>query len=202
VCSRQNDGERMSELQQAVVRNRLLAALPPSDFAALADHLQPTELELKQVLYEPGQTIRTIYFAEGGMVSHIAPLENGQSVEVGVVGREGLAGLPALLGASRAVTEALIQMEGRAWCIRPDELRAAFEQSAAIRSKLLRYAQAFHVQVRSATGALSAAHHQVVPGRAGRCRDRRTLADPHTVPVAGTLTPRWHDRNTPIPARS
>jgi CRP-like cAMP-binding protein len=131
--------------------------LPPDDFAALADHLRPAELELKQVLHEPGQKIQTIYFPEGGMVSHVIPLENGHSVEVGLVGREGLVGLSALLGAERATTEAMVQMEGPAWRIRPDELRAAFERSAALRASLLRYAQAFHAQV-AQTAACNARH--------------------------------------------
>src|SRR5215203_7272041 len=114
-------------IQQSAIRNRLLAALPPADFAALADHLQPAKLELKQLLHEPGQKFQTLYFPEGGMVSHAIPLENGHSVEVGLVGREGLVGLAALLGAERAVTEAMVQMEAPAWGIRRDELRAAFE---------------------------------------------------------------------------
>jgi CRP-like cAMP-binding protein len=144
-------------IQQSAVRNRLLAALPPAGFAALADHLQPAELELKQVLYEPGQIIQTIHFPEGGMVSHVIPLENGHGVEVGLVGREGLVGLPGILGAERATTEAMVQMEGPAWRIRADELRAAFERSAPLRVLLLRYVQAFHAQV-AQTAACNAQH--------------------------------------------
>ena len=144
-------------IQQSAIRNRLLAALPPADFAALADHLQPAKLELKQVLHEPGQKFQNLYFPEGGMVSHVAPMDNGHSVEVGVVGREGLVGLPALLGAQRATIEAMVQMEGHAWRIRPDELRAAFERSAALRALLMRYMQAFHAQV-AQTAACNAQH--------------------------------------------
>ena len=91
------------------------------------------------------------------MVSHVAPMDNGHSVEVGVVGREGLVGLPALLGAQRATIEAMVQMEGHAWRIRPDELRAAFDRSASLRSLLLRYTQAFHAQV-AQTAACNAQH--------------------------------------------
>src|SRR5215204_1516647 len=109
-------------MQQSAIRNRLLAALPPADFAALADHLRPAKLELKQVLHEPGARIQTIYFPEGGLVSHVIPLGNGHSVGGGLVGREGLVGLSAFLGAERAVTEAMVQMEGHAWRIRVNEL--------------------------------------------------------------------------------
>jgi CRP-like cAMP-binding protein len=131
--------------------------LPPADFAALAVHLQPAEMELKQVLHEPGQKFQNLYFPESGMVSHVAPMDNGNSVEIGVVGREGLVGLPALLGAQRATIEAMVQMEGHAWRIRPNELRAAFEQSAPLRALLLRYMQAFHAQV-AQTAACNAQH--------------------------------------------
>lgn len=57
----------MTQVEQPTIRNRLLAALPPADFAALAGHLRPAQLELKQILYEPGQRIQTIYFPEGGL---------------------------------------------------------------------------------------------------------------------------------------
>src|SRR4051794_31035210 len=102
----------MSHLQQAAVRNRLLAALPPDDFAALAPALQPVELDFRQVLHRPDRPIEAAYFVEGGMVSMLAPLEEGQTVEVGLIGREGLVGLPVVLGAESATTEALVQMPG------------------------------------------------------------------------------------------
>jgi hypothetical protein len=51
-------------IQQSAIRNRLLAALPPADFAELANHLQPAEMELKQVLHEPGQKFQNLYFLD------------------------------------------------------------------------------------------------------------------------------------------
>ena len=64
----------MSQIEQAAVRNRLLAALPPDAFAALAPILEPVELGPNQVLHEPGQAIRHVLFPEGGLVSHVLPL--------------------------------------------------------------------------------------------------------------------------------
>jgi CRP-like cAMP-binding protein len=93
------------------------------------------------------------------MVSMIALLEDGHSVEVGVVGREGLVGLPVVLGAGRATTEAMVQMEAPALRVRAAELRAAFDRSAPLRAVLLRYVQAFHAQV--AQGAACNAQHRV-----------------------------------------
>jgi CRP-like cAMP-binding protein len=147
----------MSQLQQSAVRNRLLAALPPGDFAALAPALRPVETDLRQVLHEPGQTIRSVLFPERGMVSHVLPLEDGHAVEVGLVGREGVVGLPALFGAERATTEAMVQMAGPALSARTADLRAAFDRGAELRALLLRYTQAFHVQV-AQTAACNARH--------------------------------------------
>ena len=134
-------------IRQSAVRNRLLATLPPDAFAALAGHLQPVELEFKQVLHEPGRPLRAAYFPEAGMVSMLAQLEDGKFMEVGVVGREGLVGLPIVLGDGTMTTEALVQMEGPALRVRPAELRAAFERDAGLRTPLLRYVLAHHVQV-------------------------------------------------------
>ena len=147
----------MSQIEHFAVRNRLLAALPPDDFAALAPALRPVELEFRQVLIEPGQPIRAVHFPERGMVSMLAPLEDGHLQEVGVAGREGLVGLPVVLGADRTSIEALVQMQGTAWRLGAAELRAAFEHSAALRSLLLRYAQAFHAQV-AQTAACNGRH--------------------------------------------
>jgi CRP-like cAMP-binding protein len=149
----------MSQVEHAAVRNRLLAALAPDDFAALAPALRPVGLDLKQVLYEPGQALQAVHFVEGGMVSMLVPLEDGRLQEVGVVGREGVVGLPLVLGAKRSTTEAMVQMQGPALRLGAAELRAAFERSAPFRDLLLRYAQAFHVQV--AQTAACNNHHPV-----------------------------------------
>ena len=147
----------MSRIEQSAVRNRLLAALPPDDFVALAPALQPVELPFKQVLYEPGQPIQAVHFPQGGMVSMLAPLEDGHLQEVGIIGREGLVGLPVVLGADRTSIEALVQMQGSALRIGAAELQAAFERGTALRSLLLRYAQAFHAQV-AQTAACNGRH--------------------------------------------
>ena len=138
----------MSQLQQqSAVRNRLLAALPPDGFAALAPALRPVELDFRQTLHRPDRPLEAAYFPESGMVSMLAPLEEGQTMEVGIVGREGLVGLPVVLGADSATTEALVQMQGAALRVPAPELRDAFGRSAALRAVLLRYAQAHHAQV-------------------------------------------------------
>jgi CRP-like cAMP-binding protein len=140
-------GGRLPQPDQATVRNGLLAALAPDDFALLAPALHPVELAFKQALNEPDRPIAAVHFPEGGMVSLLAGLEGGEAMEVGLVGREGLVGLPALLGDGRAGTEAVVQAQGAAWRAEAAALKAAFDESAGVRAVLLRYAQAFHAQV-------------------------------------------------------
>jgi CRP-like cAMP-binding protein len=155
----------VSQVQQSAVRNHLLAALPPDDFGLLADHLRRVDLELRQVLHEPGRRIEAAYFPEGGMVSMLAPLEDGHFMEVGLVGREGLVGLSVVLGARSTTTEAMVQMEGAALRVPAAALRAAFDAGAALRAPLLRYVQAYHGQV-AQTAACNGRHP--VDGRLAR----------------------------------
>src|SRR4051794_12868690 len=95
----------MFQPRQSAVRNRLLAALPPDDFAALAPALRPVDLDFRQTLHRPDRPLEAAYFPERGMVSMLAPLDEGQTMEVGIVGREGLVGLPVVLGADSATTQ-------------------------------------------------------------------------------------------------
>ncbi len=157
VGSHQNYTKRMTQIEQPVVRNQLLAAMSPGDFGLLARSLNSVSLELKQVLHASGEIIEWIYFPESGMVSNIAVLEDGAAQEVGVIGREGLVGLPAVLGAASTPIEALVQTAGPALRIRVAELRTAFEHSPTLRALLLRYMQAFHLQV-SLTSACNGRH--------------------------------------------
>ena len=147
----------MSQTRQSAVRNRLLAALPPDGFAALAPALQPVELDFKQVLHRPDRPIEAGYFLEGGMVSMLAPLEEGQTTEVGIIGREGLVGLPPGHGRRERDHRGPGPDAATALRVPAAGLRDAFEASAALRAVVLRYAQASHAQV-AQTAACNGQH--------------------------------------------
>jgi len=135
------------QIKQSAVRNRLLAALPPSDFERLAASLTPVPLVLKQFMMEADEPIEAAYFIETGMSSYLAYLEGGEALEVGIIGREGMVGLPLILGVDSATVGAMVQLEGTALRINPAALRQAFNESEALRTRLLRYMQALHAQV-------------------------------------------------------
>ena len=92
------------------VRNRLLAALPPDSLAQLWPKLEAVELPLRTILHESGNPISSVYFLETGYVSMLAYMEDGDAAEVGLIGCEGLVGLPVLLGADHDDLEAVVQI--------------------------------------------------------------------------------------------
>ena len=149
----------MSQIAQAAVRNRLLASLPPAEFGRLAASLTPVTLTLKQFLLEADEPIEAAYFVETGMVSYLAYLEGGEAIEVGIIGSEGMVGLPLILGVDRAPAGALVQMGGTALRIKPAALRQAFNESDALRTRLLRYMQALYTQVSQT--AVCNGHHSL-----------------------------------------
>jgi CRP-like cAMP-binding protein len=77
--------------------NRLLGLLRPSDYARLRPHLRLVPLEYPQALYDAGKTIGFVYFIETGVGSRVNTMANGQAVEVGTIGNEGVVGLDASL---------------------------------------------------------------------------------------------------------
>ena len=143
--------------EDAAVRNGLLAALPPEELERLRPRLRAVELPFDQTLFPADGVVEAVLFPEGGMVSLLATLEGGDQVEVGIVGREGLIGLPLVFGDNRSLVEARVQMEGTALRIGAAALRDAMEASAALRLVLNRYALAFQALV-TMTAACNARH--------------------------------------------
>jgi CRP-like cAMP-binding protein len=139
-------------------RNRLLAALQPQALAALRPRLQHVQLHLRQTLHRPGEPIAAVHFPETGWVSMLAPLDDGDAAEVGVVGREGMLGLPVLLGADNDDIEAMVQTPGTALRMDAAAFRGELERSPALRTLLLRYALVHHGQV-ARTAACNGRHH-------------------------------------------
>jgi len=107
-------------------RNIILSQLPADEYASLAKHLVATELALERRLSEPNQPIEYIYFLNTGLISTDAVTVKGEQVEVGVTGREGLAGLPALLDQPQMSHSVIMQGVGEGVRIRSSILRAEF----------------------------------------------------------------------------
>jgi CRP-like cAMP-binding protein len=136
----------MQPPQQISIGNRLLASLSLEDIATLQPHLEPVPLPVRQVLIEPNTPIAHVYFPETGM-SSVTNNSSGGKIEVGVVGREGMVGLPIVLGIDQTPYEHFMQIGGHGWRIATQDLEQAMARSGSLHRHLLRYAQASHVQV-------------------------------------------------------
>jgi CRP-like cAMP-binding protein len=132
--------------QQVLIGNRLLTSLSADDFASLQPYLEPVSLDARQVLIEPNTPIAHVYFPEAGM-SSVTNNGSGGKIEVGVVGREGMVGLPIVLGIDQTPYEHFMQIGGHGWRIAVPDLERVMVQSSSLHRHLLRYAQASHVQV-------------------------------------------------------
>lgn len=126
--------------------NRLLAGLPPADFAKIAPWLEPLELTLNLVIHEPDARIRHVYFPTDGCVSMIIVSPDG-AVEVASVGSEGFAGVAAFLHAESMPIRAFVQAQGQAYRMEVAEFQRAVSESPTMRHLFSRYTLAFLNQV-------------------------------------------------------
>jgi CRP-like cAMP-binding protein len=144
--------ERMTEMpvkgSKVSIQNRILATLPKNKYEPLLSSLQPVSLSLNQVLYEAGEAIRHVYFPNGAMVSLVAIREDGgRSLEVGVVGDEGMLGAAAFLGNPVALNKAVVQLAGGAMRARVDVLKDAAEAGGPLHKMLHGYLHVALVQI-------------------------------------------------------
>lgn len=135
------------ESESSGTANRLLAAMPRADYRRLAARLESVALTHEQVLFEAEEPLRFVYFLDGGLVSILAPLEGDKVAEVALVGKEGMVGMPVLLGADTHPHRAVVQASGSALRMPAKALRAVVRSSRSLGERLLRYADAFLVQV-------------------------------------------------------
>jgi len=142
----------MQQKPFASAKNRLLARLSNDDAALLKSDLEPVELALRQVLEKPEKPIQHAYFIEYGLASIVATNRH-KRLEVGLIGCDGMTGLPIVLGKDRSPHETFIQVAGNGQRIAADKLRAALAQSASLGRALLGFAHAFMNQ--TANTALS-----------------------------------------------
>lgn len=127
-------------------RNHLLAALPPAAFDRWLPQLELVELELGQVLYEPGGTLSHAYFPTTSLVSMLYVMENGESAEIAIVGNEGLVGIALFMGGDSTSSRAVVQNAGQAYRLPTAVLKQELD-GAPVLHLLLRFTQALITQM-------------------------------------------------------
>ncbi|HEX9200243.1 MAG TPA: Crp/Fnr family transcriptional regulator [Acidobacteriaceae bacterium] len=128
-------------------RNLILSQLPPDEFAALSKHLVPVELPLERQLSEPNQPIDYLYFLNSGLISTDAVTLKGEQVEVGLIGREGFSGLPALLDQPQMSHTVIMQGSGEGYRIRSSVVRSEFLKGGTLQKLVHAFAYLQLVQI-------------------------------------------------------
>jgi len=145
----------------ATVENHLIEQLPRKDRLRLLAICEPVNLELAEILCEPGKPTRYVYFPVEGFISLVAVTDGSAGVEVGMVGREGMLGAQLALGVVTAPLHAVVQGSGAAWRIDTDNFRGELERSAPLRRSLNRYLYVLMAQM--ATSVTCLRSHQIGP---------------------------------------
>ena len=153
--------------------NRILTALTRAEYERLTPHLEPVTLWQGEILCRPDQPITHVYFPNRGTVSLVSTFEDGGSVEVGMVGNEGMFGVCVFLGSISTPLLAQVQLPGEGFRMRVEVLKSEFKKGGQLQDLLLRYTQAFITQI-AQSAACNRAHH--VEGRLTKwllmCQDR------------------------------
>ena len=129
------------------IRNQLLSPLPPEILASLVPNLRRVSLAVHDCLVNPNKAIDAVYFVESGWVSLVATLEDGAQAEVGLIGREGIVGLPLIVGVDTGFEEAFVRAPGTALQMAAGAFRRTLDEFPILQARLYRYSEAMHAQV-------------------------------------------------------
>jgi CRP-like cAMP-binding protein len=128
------------------IGNLILRSLPRGECAHILPSLEFVRLRLRQVLHEAGEVIKSCYFMNDGMCSVLTVQPDGESVEIGLIGREGFVGLPVLFGFKTSALRIITQGDGSAYRLDASVLLNLLPQSQTLDRQLQRYSMFFGIQ--------------------------------------------------------
>ena len=126
-------------LTEKAEENSLLAALPRKEYQLMLPKLQLVTLTFGEVLYSPDEAIKHVYFPTNSLVSLLTLVLEHQALEVGMVGREGMLGIPLALGLSNSPVRALVQGSGMALRMTAEDFRHELQRSVHLQREVYRY---------------------------------------------------------------
>ena len=134
-------------MNHVAAANSLLATLPRREYQRLLSRLEPVKLTFGEVLYEPGKPIRHVYFPTDSLVSLLTLVEGHMALEIGLVGREGMLGIPVALGIKNSPVRALVQGTGTALRMTSAHFRSEYQKCGPLNTELNRYIHERIVQI-------------------------------------------------------
>ena len=147
-------------------QNGFLSALTADDFELIRPHLRAADLGQDMVLVEVDETLKRAYLPHKGVISLVVKLARGENVQIAMIGRDSIFGAFAALGDAAALNTAVVLVPGTASTIDLDQLRIAADQSATLRTALVRHGLAVYAQIQQTAGC-NASH--TVESRLARC---------------------------------
>jgi len=130
-----------------VTENLILASLSPEEHARFEGKLQPVDLPQGQIMYEASVPIDDVYFIDQGMISVVSVMRNGDTIEVGTIGNEGMIGKWIMLGADSVPYRHIVQVAGKARRMSVSDLIAEMSPNRLLTQRLNRFHAAFNTQV-------------------------------------------------------
>jgi CRP-like cAMP-binding protein len=123
------------------IHNEILLSLPPNEFQTVLPKLEFVRLNVHHLLHEAGDSLKSAYFCNHGMISILSVFPDGKSVEVGLVGKEGFVGLPLVAGFQSASNRAIVQIEATAFRVNADALTALLSTCPRLERRLQQVSQ-------------------------------------------------------------
>lgn len=155
----------MSQSKTLRSENFFVSALPEEDYGRLQPHLESVEMGIGDFVHKPNEPIHYIYFPENAVVSIVTFLKDGSSTETGIVGKEGVAGIIAVLADDVSPREATVQVADGLLRIEAEKFKEEFHRGGALQRLSLRFVFAFMSQL---SQNIACAHHHRIEARLAR----------------------------------
>lgn len=137
----------MSPSKNPPIANQLLAGLPKKDYVSLERHLEEVPLVFEEILYQPHVLLSDIYFPNSGIVSLLAGTGERSTLEVGLVGNEGVVGLSVFMGVNSSLNRAVVQGAGSAMKMKATAFRKLSNHGGVLQQRLQRYSHSVLTQI-------------------------------------------------------
>lgn len=139
-------GERTNPAGKPV-SNKILLSIPDSEYWSIRPHLDFVDLPNHYSLYEPVHKLKFVHFPNRGLISLVVPMEDGKTVEAGVVGNEGMSGIPLIVGIQRSPLREIVQIGGDGFRVTTTAFQNTLQSAPRLRTALNRYAVVQGLQV-------------------------------------------------------
>jgi CRP-like cAMP-binding protein len=159
------ESEGMPEMEHGIYLNQILTSLPSGELDFILADYEPVTLHFNQSLFRCSDSVDHIFFPLTSVISLVCLLEDGKNVEIGMVGREGLVGLPTVIGSNSAIYDAMVLIPGRTIKVRAQTLRTCLAQNKSVFRQVMCYNVSLLMQ-HSRLAACNLCHH--IPERVCR----------------------------------